>query len=273
VRVEQLSGRVAVITGAGGGIGRALALRLASEGMRLALADVDTETLRTTAGLAEAVGAQVLAVPTDVRDAEAVDRLAAATVAEFGAVHVVCNNAGVSRMGSAWEVGLDDWKWVLDVGLWGVIHGVRSFLPHLLAQADGGHVVNTASIGGLVSAPYIGPYTAAKHAVVGLSKSLRRELRDQGANIGVTVVCPGAVLTDMDPNTPRPDAPKQLSPPARRMAERSRATKHEGIPPEDVAELVVTAIREGHFYVLPNGSKFLPAIRAEFDEVLNAPTA
>ncbi|MGI8311950.1 SDR family NAD(P)-dependent oxidoreductase [Saccharopolyspora hattusasensis] len=269
--MRELAGRTAVVTGAGSGIGRALAGGFAARGMALALADVDEPALAETARQIRAAGADVLEVPTDVRDPGAVDRLAARTVAEYGAVHVVCNNAGVSRMGRSWEIPLAEWHWVLEVNMWGVVHGMRSFVPHLLEQPEA-HVVNTSSIGGLVSAPFIAPYTAAKHAVVGLSKSLRLELADRAPHVGVTVLCPGAVVTAIDPNTPLAGGePESLPPEARTLAEHARRTKHEGMPPEQVAEMTLDAIRENRFYALPNADELMPLLRADHDEVLGAP--
>jgi NADP-dependent 3-hydroxy acid dehydrogenase YdfG len=174
--MDELAGRVAVISGAASGIGYRIATALAGEGMRLVLADVDAAGLTSARRSLARAGAEVTEVLADVRDAAAVDALAAVAVETFGTVHVVYNNAGVWTLGYQWETSLDDWRWVVDVYLWGVIHGVRTFVPILLANPAGGHVVNTASMGGLLGGPVSGPYVATKHAVVGLSKGLRAEL-------------------------------------------------------------------------------------------------
>ncbi|WP_440900510.1 SDR family NAD(P)-dependent oxidoreductase [Actinosynnema sp.] len=268
--MRELSGKVAAVTGAASGIGRALALELASRGMSVAVADVDTAALADTAEAVRALGGRALAVPTDVRDAEAVERFADATEAEFGGVHVVCNNAGVSRMGLSWELPLEDWRWVLDVDLWGVVHGVRSFVPRLLAQGEPGHVVNTSSVGGLLQAPYIAPYTAAKHAVVGLTRSLRAELA--GTPVGVSLLCPGAVVSNMDPNTPRPGEVEDLPEGAAALAAHARAAHPHGMSAERVARMTAEAVLSDQFYVLPNLGDFLPALEDDFGALLSAPT-
>jgi NAD(P)-dependent dehydrogenase (short-subunit alcohol dehydrogenase family) len=178
--MERLDGKVAVVTGAASGIGCALARRFVEEDMRVVLADVEQAALEHAAAELTNVGASVLAVPTDVSDADAVDHLAARVVEHFGAVHVVCNNAGVGgEHYPTWEAPLAYWEWLFGVNLWGVIHGLRSFLPLLLAQAEG-HVVNTSSIAGLVGIPYIAPYVATKHAILGMSEALFHELAMMG---------------------------------------------------------------------------------------------
>jgi NAD(P)-dependent dehydrogenase (short-subunit alcohol dehydrogenase family) len=193
--VEDLTGRVAVVTGAASGIGRALAERFGAEGMKVVLADVEARALEETAAQLAADGLDVLGVRTDVTDADDVDDLARRAVEHFGAVHVVCNNAGVVTLKPIWEQTLDDWRWVLGVDLWGVVHGVRTFVPMLLAQGEPSHVVNTSSIAGLLPSPTIGPYNVAKAGVVALSETLDMELREVDAPVGVSVLCPGVVPT------------------------------------------------------------------------------
>lgn len=195
--VEELAGRVAVVTGAASGIGRGIVGALAAQGMRIVAADLDAARLAVTGVELRRNGAEVIERVTDVRDAAAVQALAAAALEAYGTVHVICNNAGVWTLGYQWETDLADWSWVVDVNLWGVIHGVRTFVPILLRNAEGGHVVNTASLGGIVAGPLTGPYAATKHAIVGLSKSLRAELMMSGAQVGVSVVCPGKVRTSI----------------------------------------------------------------------------
>lgn len=195
--MQTLSGRVAVVTGAASGIGRALSELFVEHGASVVLADVEEGPLATAADELTAAGGTVLAVPTDVADAGSVDALAAASVERFGAVHVLCNNAGVSGMvGRSWRTPLEDWRWVLDVNVYGVIHGVRAFLPILLEQ-DEAHVVNTGSAACFETVPGMGPYGASKHAVLAMSEALRLELLAAGARVGVTVLVPGDVV-----NTP-----------------------------------------------------------------------
>ena len=176
-------------------------MRLREAGLSVVLADVDTVGLGNV--IRTFTGGSVAGVPTDVRDPDAVSHLAAVAIDTFGRVDVIVNNAGVWTLGYQWEMSTEDWCWVLDVNLWGVIHGVRTFVPLLLANADGGHVVNVASMDGITGSPFHGPYAASKHAVVGLSKGLRAELSSLGANVGVSVVCPGRV-PELDPGEREP---------------------------------------------------------------------
>jgi NAD(P)-dependent dehydrogenase (short-subunit alcohol dehydrogenase family) len=274
--MKDLKGRVAVVTGAASGIGRGLALEFAAEGMRLVLADVAADRLAAVAAEVRASGAPALAVPTDVSDPAAVERLAEATVEEYGAVHVLCNNAGVWTAASQWETSLDDWQWVIGVNLWGVIHGIRSFLPRLLAQPDGGHVVNVSSMGGLMGGPFIGPYIASKHAVVGISKSLRLELAMRGAKVGVTLVCPGDVNTGIiEALGTRPGhqrtAPAEQPPDVCALIDSIRDSfARTAISPGDVAKVIVQAIREDRFWLLPNAAPHMDLLQNEITEMLSA---
>ena len=195
--MDELAGKVAVVTGAASGIGHALARRFAAEGMRVVMADVEQGALERAAAVLVDDGAEVATVPTDVSDAGAVDALRDHAVERFGGVHVVCNNAGVVTLAPLWAQTLDDWRWVIGVDLWGVINGVRSFLPLMLDQGEPGHIVNTASIAGLVPSPGIAPYNVSKAGVVALSETLDMELREAGAPIGVSVLCPGVVPTQI----------------------------------------------------------------------------
>ena len=174
--MQELRGKVAAITGAASGLGRAMALAFAREGMQIALADVDEKSLADAEQAVRAHGMRAFAMRVDVSKAAEVDGFAERTVGTLGAVHVVCNNAGVSPVGAAWENSLADWEWTLGVNLWGVIHGIRAFVPRLIAQ-DEGHVVNTASVAGLISPPGMGVYNVTKHAVVPLSETLHHDLR------------------------------------------------------------------------------------------------
>jgi NAD(P)-dependent dehydrogenase (short-subunit alcohol dehydrogenase family) len=249
--MKELGGKTAVVTGAASGIGLALARRLGAEGMQVVLADVENAALARAADALETAGVRCLAVRTDVSRAAEVDALAERAVAAFGAVHVVCNNAGVFAGGVAWEIPLDDWSWVLGVNLWGVIHGVRSFLPLLLAHGGEAHVVNTASMAGLVSNPLAGPYTVSKHAVVALSETLYHELTLRGAPVGVSVLCPEGVATRIaESSRNRVGAPGDRSPGAVAVEAALQATVAKGLSPDVMADRVVRAIRERRFYVL-----------------------
>src|SRR6478609_4527232 len=192
--MEDLEGRVAVVTGASTGIGRSVARSFAAAGMKVVLASQNPDRLADAVDELRATGADVIGVPTDVGQEAEVFALADATIEAYGAVHVLVNNAGVFAPGYLWEISATDWRWVVDVNLWGPIHGIRAFMPHLLEQEEG-HVVNVSSAGGLMPATVHGPYCTTKHGVVGLSKALRADLAHKGANVGVTLVCPGAVKT------------------------------------------------------------------------------
>src|SRR5437588_11349714 len=202
--MQDLKGKVAVVTGAASGIGNAVATRLAEEGMRVVLADMEEGPLADAEKKLADDGATVLAVPTDVTKGDQMDALAQKTFDTFGTVHVVHNNAGVATGGPMWTLTEADWQWVLGVNLWGVIHGVRAFVPRLVEQGEG-HVVNTASIAGLTSSPLMAPYNVSKHGVVTLSETLQHELTMQGSPVRVSVLCPGWVNTriaDADRNRP-----------------------------------------------------------------------
>src|SRR5258707_3726385 len=189
--MELTPGRVAVVTGAASGTGLALAERFARSGLNVVLADVDEGGLKTAADTITGMGVDAITVPTDVSDEAAVQALASAALSRFGAVHVVCNNAGVASLADSWFGPVSSWQWVLGVNLWGVVHGVRAFLPILAGQGEG-HIVNTASIAGLL--PGFGPsYDASKHAVVALTEDLYLNLQQVGIPIGVSVLCPGWV--------------------------------------------------------------------------------
>jgi len=191
--MKAFQGKVAVVTGAASGIGRALAERCAQEGMKVVLADIEGQALLQASGDLAAQGAQTLAVPTDVSQAGEVETLARKAFEAYSAVHLLFNNAGVGAGTTAWESTLADWEWVLGVNLWGVIHGLRAFVPRMLAQETECHVVNTASVAGLL--PGRGVYGVSKHAVVALSEALSADLGQQRSKIGVSVLCPGYVNT------------------------------------------------------------------------------
>jgi NADP-dependent 3-hydroxy acid dehydrogenase YdfG len=267
-RFEQA---VAVVTGGASGIGFAMAKRFAKEGMRVVVADIGLEALRTAERELHQAGATVLAVQTDVSKQEDVDGLALEAFAKFGAVHILCNNAGVAVGGPLWEHALQDWQWVLGVNLWGVIHGVRAFVPRMLAQDTEGHIVNTGSLAGLVSFPNAGVYGASKAAVIALSETLHHDLRAKGSKLRVSVLCPAAVATriaDSERNRPRELSLGQPTPEAEEMARINREAMAAGIPPDKVADRVFEAIRDEKFYVLTHGDEARAAVKARFAAIL-----
>lgn len=255
--MKSLRERVAVVTGAASGIGLALATRFAEEGMKVALADVEERALAEATRRLEAAGAPALGVPTDVTSATDVARLARRAKAEFGAVHVVCNNAGVFSGGTCWEAPLEDYEWLLGVNVWGVVHGIRTFVPLLLEEEEG-HVVNTASMAAVTTIPFAGIYHMTKHAVLALSECLYHELRARGARVGVSVVCPEMVATRID--TAERNRPERLRGTASATPESDLVTRSiadavkRGIAPEQIAERTLRAIREDRFYVLSEDS-------------------
>jgi NAD(P)-dependent dehydrogenase (short-subunit alcohol dehydrogenase family) len=197
--MEQLKGRTAVVTGAASGIGLAVVEAFTAEGMQVVMADIDEESLRAHATRLTDQGGAVLAVAVDVRDPDAVERVGAAAVERFGKLHVAVNNAGVVNGGYSWELTLEEWHRVIDINLWGVIHGIRAFVPRILATGEEGHVVNTGSMASVMALGRLGPYTVAKHGVLGLSDVLRAELMSLQAPVGVSVVMPGMIKTGMNP--------------------------------------------------------------------------
>ncbi|HEX5530144.1 MAG TPA: SDR family NAD(P)-dependent oxidoreductase [Methylomirabilota bacterium] len=247
--------RVAVVTGAASGIGLALAGRLAAEGMKVVMADIEAAPLAAAAEGLRHQGAAVLATRVDVSSPDDVERLARETYEAFGAAHVLCNNAGVAVIGAVSEHTLADWQWVVNVNLWGVIHGVRAFLPRMLAGGDEGHIVNTASMAGLTTAPFMSVYDVTKHGVVALSEAMYKEAQVTGSPIGVSVVCPGLIDTNiMRSSRNRPEALAEqgkAGPMAQAFGQGLSDRLAGGYPPSEVAEQVVAGIRQGRFYIVP----------------------
>jgi NAD(P)-dependent dehydrogenase (short-subunit alcohol dehydrogenase family) len=252
--MHDFEGKVAVVTGAASGIGRALAATFAGEGMKVVLADIEPAATEQAAAELRDEGADALAVTTDVSDAASVEALADAALGRFGGVHIVCNNAGVFSAGLCWESSLADYEWVLGVNTWGVVHGLRTFVPIMLEQGGEGHIVNTSSMAGVTSMPYCAVYHMSKHAVVTLSECLYHELALKGASIGVTVLCPEGVATRI--NESGRNRPSVLAPTAgpsdeaRLVAQGLDDTVRDGIAPQAIADRVLSAIRDGRFYIL-----------------------
>jgi NAD(P)-dependent dehydrogenase (short-subunit alcohol dehydrogenase family) len=250
--MELTAGKVAVVTGAASGIGLALAQRFAMNGLDVVLADVEETALAAATESIERLGVKSLAFRTDVSDEDSVHALAAAAVERFGSVHVVCNNAGVESVADPWFGPVTSWQWVIGVNLWGVIHGIRAFLP-ILAQQGEGHIVNTASMAGLIpgASP---PYDAAKHAVVAISEDLYRAVKTMRIGVGVSVLCPGIVTTQLlDANRNWPTSLGQAPPAAAAYAAvepRVRRAVEEGMAPAAVASMVAEAVASGRFWIL-----------------------
>ncbi len=241
--MKTLRDRVAVVTGAASGIGLAISDRLAAAGVRLLMTDIDGDAAEAAAGRIRGHDTDVDAAQLDVRDPDAVERVARFIQDRFGALHIAVNNAGIVNRGLAWELPLADWHRVLDVDLWGVIHGIRSFVPRILATGDEGHVVNVASMAAVHPQERLGPYTTAKHAVLGLSDVLRADLTSAAAPIGVSVVFPGRIRTAMNPIG--------------------------SIQPSTVAHNIIDAIQRQRPYVFTDGHS-ADAVQARLQTILSA---
>lgn len=252
--MDSFHNRVAVITGGASGIGLALAERFAHEGMRLVLADIEQAALDRALAKLKAQGATAIGVRTDVGNIDSVRALAKAATEAFGAVHILCNNAGVQVTAPTWQIPLDEWKWALDVNLWGVIHGVHVFVPLMMELGEPCHIVNTASMAGLISAPMMSCYSVTKHAVVTLSETLAMEMKQFGTQIGVSVLCPGFVQTalhESERNRPASTAPDPISPEMRDMLKQSVTSLVQGgKQPAEIAEVVLAGIRAGRVHIL-----------------------
>jgi NAD(P)-dependent dehydrogenase (short-subunit alcohol dehydrogenase family) len=250
--LTQLSGRVAVITGAGSGIGRALAQACGREGMKVVAADVEPGALQETVDSVTGAGGEAIAVITDVSKPAAVDALADAAYQAFGAVHLLCNNAGVFQAGVLWERTVADWEWVLGVNVWGIINGIKAFVPRMIAGGELGHIVNTSSLAGVVSNAYSGPYNTSKFAALGLTECLAHDLATAKTQIGASVLVPGSVATriaDSVRNRPSILADGQGAEDATFVDGMLAATAAAGIEPAAVAPLVLDAVRKGQFVI------------------------
>lgn len=270
--MRELSGKTAFVTGGASGIGLALGRAFAEAGMKVMLADVEADALNAAVKSLHNIGPEVRGIDCDVADAASVARAAQATFDAFGNVHVVCNNAGVAAGGGIEDISLDSWRWVLDVNLMGVVHGIRAFLPHMRAHGEGGHIVNTASMAGMQSGLGFSPYTASKFAVVGMSEGLAPQLAPFG--IGVSVLCPGFVRTRIgESGRNRPEqygatrAPEPGSPTAMLVAMVDEMIRN-GLDPADVARRVLAAIQANELYVFTH-----PEMRNEVEDRFTAITA
>jgi NAD(P)-dependent dehydrogenase (short-subunit alcohol dehydrogenase family) len=250
--MQELSGRVAVVTGAASGIGLGIAQAFAAEGMKVVMADVDRARLeREVAAIGDD---RAHGVVCNVADPHAVETLADETLQRFEAIHLICNNAGIMRSGRVWELALDDWEAVLGVNLMGVLHGIRTFVPRILEVGTEGHVVNVASMAAVVPVPGIGPYNVAKHGVLALSETLALELSDLGAPISVTVVLPGRVPSRLGRSPDEPDAPKPAG------------LDPDMLAPEEVGRMVVDAVRTDRPYLFTHPER-IPEVKARFARI------
>jgi NAD(P)-dependent dehydrogenase (short-subunit alcohol dehydrogenase family) len=266
--MEDLQGKVAVITGGASGIGRAVAERAATEGMRIVLGDIEEGPLTETVDALTGGGAEAVGVVTDVADLASVHALRDRALDRFGAVHLVHNNAGIGLGGPIWEVSEEDWRWILGVNLWGVIHGVATFTPLLMDQGEG-HIVNTASVAGLIAAPFLGPYNATKQAVVAISETLFKDLQAVAAPVGVSVLCPGFVQTRIaESERNRPDwAPDRDVEGAMAVRGVVQNLVDSGIAPATVADRVIDAVRSDTFYILTH-PELEGAITTRFEDIV-----
>ena len=276
--MKDFKGKVAVITGAASGIGYGLAERAAQEGMKVVLADVEEGTLEKAEQGIRALGAETLAVVTDVSKAEDVEALADKTLDAFGAVHLLCNNAGVSGIiTDIWEYTLVDWKWILSVNLWGVIHGTHYFVPIMFKQNTECHIVNTASATGLFAYYSRVAYGVSKHGVVILSEILYHELEAKKPNIGISVLCPGPINTNI-PKASR-NRPKELmnkpgegmdvsDPQVQERLKTYAQMIENGMAPGQVADIVFEAIENKKFYILANAESIKPMIKLRMEDII-----
>lgn len=270
--MKEFQDKVAVITGAAGGIGLALAKMAASQGMKVVLADIEEKNLASNVNALKSQGSKAVAHITDVSEADQVQGLADRALSEFGSVDLVFNNAGVLVDGKCWERTVEDWQWIMGVNLWGVIHGVRTFIPIMLDQGTPCHMVNTSSQAGLTVGPYLAPYNVTKEGVVALTETLHHELAEQNANIKASVLCPGSVATgiwqsqrnrpqDLDETVPLGEAAQDY----RNIVEAGVAA---GDSPDDAANFIFECIEEERFWIFPQPG-MLPTFEERAQSILN----
>ncbi len=268
----DLKGKVAVVTGGASGIGRALAERFAEEGMKIVLADVEGPVLEKAEAEMKADGADILAVQTDVSKSADLDALAEKTLSAYSKVDILCNNAGVSVGGPCWSISESDWEWVMGVNLWGVINGLRSFVPIMMKNSDGGHIVNTGSMSSFTAPAGMAPYATSKHGILALSECLFHDLKQAASSINVSVLCPGWVNTNIaasDRNRPGgPVSEDDLDESVKRFKEAAVKALEDGLAPKEVAEQVLGAIAERRFYVLPE-PRWKSVIQARVEDIIN----
>ena len=270
--MQDLQGKTAFVTGGANGIGFALARAFISEGMRVVIADVDQDALAAAEQALAGANTEVMAIQLDVTDRNQFAAVADAVEARFGKVHVVCNNAGVYRGGTLDQVTYADWDWIMGVNVGGVVNGVQTFVSRIQAHGEGGHIVNTASMAGMITSPGLGVYNASKFAVVGLSEALRTDLAS--SNIGVSVLCPGMVKTRIlesertRPKELEPDE-KNAETAAKAHSEMMHMAMQTGIEPEVVAQKVVEAIKANQLYVFPH-AEFRDAAAARFTSIVDS---
>ncbi len=270
--MKDFQGKVAVITGGASGLGRAMAERFAAEGMSIVLADIEPEALARAEAEMKAAGARVIGVRTDVSKAAEVEALAQQTLKAFGGVHLLANNAGVAEGGNVWDNTVADWEWVLGVNMWGVIHGVRVFTPIMLEQGSEGHIINTASVAGLISPPGMGIYCVSKHAVVTLSECLHHDLAQKTDKIKCSVLCPAYVPTGIaDSGRNRPaelnQTRQKTAADLALDASLKKAVQSGKLSAADVAQKVYEAVRDERFYILTH-PKIKPSIQWRMEDLL-----
>lgn len=277
--MDGFADKVAVVTGAASGIGLALSKRFAQEGMKIVLADIEAGALADATAAIQANGGTAIAVQTNVMREDEVKRLADTTFDTWGNVHVLCNNAGVSagaNVDGVWSFATEDWNWVLGVNFWGVLHGIRHFVPRMLEKAEAGHIVNTASVAGLATVGGIAPpYTISKHGVVALSELLYKDLKTRQSKLSASVLCPGWVNTRIadsarnrpDELKPRGNAEPAMTPQMQMRIEAVRALLRSGFQPETIAALVLDAIKSDTFYVVPAQPDIGAAVALRLEDI------
>lgn len=273
--MDELQGRTAFITGGASGIGLATAHKLGAVGMNLVIADVEEAALGSAEAELIRAGYRVLGLRCDVRKLEALQDAASATVSHFGGVHVVFNNAGVVATGRVEDLSQEAWEWVIDVNLWGVIHGCRVFLPIMKTQGVPGHIVNTASMAGLNAGGLMAPYFVSKFGVVALSESMWHEAQMDGVAIGVSVLCPGFVKTrihEADRNRPDALSSAWVGDAGNNFIALLGAGVEAGREVGDIADLVVSSIRENRFWILPHGEQSHATVRARAEAIVDGKT-
>ena len=273
--MKKFKEKVAVITGAASGIGRAIAERCTRENMKVVLADIEVSSLRQVEEALKSMGGKTLTIPTDVSKAEDIDKLAQRVLDTFGAVHLLFNNAGVAgNLTSVWKSSIAEWKWVLEVNLWGVIHGIRVFVPIMLKQDTECHIVNTSSLSGVTSGPGLGVYKVSKHGIVTLSETLYNELTRMDSKISVSVLCPNMVSTriaDSERNRPKELCGEENDDRKGKKLKKShqefRKAIETGMPAEEVAAIVFDAIKKKKFYIFTH-AEAKPLIKMRCDDIL-----